>query len=379
MASISDIRLRPSMGPIAKNCPASMFMPRSVPQIIDPPNAAMATGTALHEIFKDLVYPGHEISNDGLEDYCLRHNVVMDGFYGIGWRARQMAEKWAKVSQWYQDSELEVSLHVTLDNGFVLSGTPDLFKVYGDYAVVFDLKTGLSDMNYFPQVEIYAMMLWKMNAALGLKEVHVALFSPMLEKYESKRLSADYLAGVEREYIAAMEVAETRFCVGNHCRYCKRLTSCPAIRQQVEVILNEFSSGEKEIQPEDIARARPIVKAMGAMVAQYEATEKAIVERLKVVPIDGGYELALQKVEKKSYLPVPTYALLTKEGVPADKVLEGMQITSESIDDLAGIVAPPRKKGATQKRIKEELMTLGAVQIKPYYKMIQRQTKEKEE
>ncbi len=261
------------------------------------------------------------------------------------------------------------------DNSFVLEGTPDLFNVFATYAVVFDLKTGEAEVDYFPQVELYALILWKL---WGLEKVHVALFSPMLEKYESRVYTAEYLSELEDQYIAAMEAAGIRYVPGPWCRWCKRLTSCPVNLRAIDPLCADIQGG-RVIAAADLAHMRPAIQVMEKIVAQYKALERALVERMGTIELGNGYELYLKTWNKTAFRPKETLGLLLAEGIPMEKIVERMDFTKEDIKELArespNMVPRHKEKGigATQSRLLLELEKSGATEERPATQIAQRQ------
>lgn len=357
-----------------------MFLPPGAPEVVDPPTVFSACGTALHAVFKDLIFPGKPFAEADLQPYCKKFDVTLQGYYGIAWRAFQIRDKWQTVAQWYQDNpRREKRISCTLKNGFVLEGTPDLFNVFATYAVVFDLKTGEAEVDYFPQVELYALILWKMFGATGLNQVHVALFSPMLEKYESRIFTAEYLAELEDLYIAAMEAAGIRYTPGPWCRWCKRLTSCPVNIRAIDPLCADIQSG-RVITAADLAHMRPAIHVMEKIVESYKRVERALVDQQGTIELGNGYELYLKTWNKTVFKPKETLALLLGEGIPMDKIVERIGFTKEDIKELAreSPKLVPRSKengiGAIQSRLLAALEKSGATEEKPMTQIAQRQT-----
>ncbi len=356
-----------------------MYHPDGTPEVTAPPTIFSQCGTALHAVFKDLIYPSIAFKEDDLKPYARKFEVTMQGYYGIAWRAFQIRDKWQKVAAWYKDAIQEKTIRCVLKNGFVLEGTPDLFQVFGNYAVIFDLKTGEAEVDYFPQVELYALILWKLWGAMGLEKVHVALFAPMLEKYESRVYTAEDLAAIEDHYIDNMEAAGVRYMPGPWCRWCKRLTSCPVNIKAIDPLCEDLKGG-RELGPADLAHARPAIQVMERIVARYKEVERALVERLGIIDLGNGYELFIKTWQRAGFKSKETLAHLLAEGIPMDAIVERLSFSKEDIKQLARespkLVLRTQKNGlgATQARILEELENAGAIEEKPQTQISQRRT-----
>lgn len=377
MDPTAQIRLRPSQGPVAKHCASSMYAPPGSIEVSDPPTVFSSTGSALHKVFEDLIYPGKDITKELLIPYIRDFQVTMDGYFGIHWRANQIREKWAKVSSWYLNAKSEQRIECTLKNGFVLGGKPDLWNVFEDYAVVFDLKTGEGEDDYFPQVELYALILWKLYGALGLERVHVALFCPMLERYESRVFTAEYLANLEDAYVQAMSAAGIQYAPGPWCKRCRRLTGCPVIVKAVDPLCEDIHMS-REVLPGDLARMRPAVAVMEKIIERFKLVEKGLVERFGTIDMGNGYELYQKTLMINSYRPKETLEYLLREGIPMDSIVGRLTFSKEDLKELARFhpQMKPRDKdnglGATQARILNALQEQGATEEKPRKQIAQR-------
>lgn len=365
-----QIRLRPSLGPAAKQCPSSMYHDPKKPHIGSSAFKVQSKlGTALHDVFKTRIYGGLSIKDEDLVPFVEKHNVTIAGYYGLGWRARQIAEKWSKVAGFYEGAKLETEIACTLKNGFPLRGTPDLFAVNSEFGVVFDLKTGESDYDYLAQVELYALILHKRFGAQGVKEWYVALFCPMLEKYTNVRLTAEYLDQLEDFYCKSMDEAGVKYVMGANCPICPRLLSCQAMIRSVDPMAAELRSG-RDITPYDIAKFRPVVKLMEQMIDNYKLVEKSLLERVGIIDLGNGYELFIKEDFQDKLKAPDTWRILTEEfQIPPQAILEHMKMTKTAVKESAQAIAVKRDKqkglGVTQTRIFKALDEQGAIEKVP--------------
>jgi len=370
MPDFKHIALRPSLAPVVKQCPSAMYVDPNMPVMRTSTNDVFSkTGTALHDVFKEVIYPGHAITVEALLPIAARYEVAMEGYFGIIWRAKKIAEKWSKLAGFYQGATLERKLSATLSNGYVLEGTPDLFSVHGEFAVVNDLKTGEKEFDYFAQVELYALMIWKQNQALGLKKVYGALFHPMLDKFTNEEISEDRLRHVEDYYTKMMLFAGMNYVTGPACAICPRLLTCPAIKKSVDPMITDMRSG-REVTALDIKAWRPMVKYLEKCVENYKVIEHALLERMGSIDLGDGYELYLKTDFQEKLKPLEAFHVLTGDfKIPPEKVIEQMKISKAAVDEAARAIAIPRDRahglGATKMKLHKALEEKGATYKKP--------------
>lgn len=371
MPDFKHIALRPSLAPVAKQCPSAMYVDPAHPEIRTVEGMVFsATGTALHDVFKEIIYPGLPLTEAALLPFVERHQVVMEGYFGILWRAKRLEERWKKVAQWYQGATLEQRISCTLSNGYELAGTPDLVQITDKgFGLVLDLKSGEKEMDYMAQVELYALIAWKRNQALGVNEFYGAIFAPMLDKYHNEKITAERLAWVEEFWVKAMAFAGVQYVMGPMCAVCPRLLTCPAMVKSVDPMVAEVRSG-REITALDIKAWRPTAKYLKTILERYEEVERALVEHMGTIDLGDGMELYLKTAMEDKLKPVETYHVLTGEfRIPPEKVLENMKVSKEGVKEAARAIAQARSRengiGATQVKIMKALEAQGATYKKP--------------
>ncbi len=365
------ISLRPSLAPVAKICPSAMYQVPGRPEIRPVAQVGFsATGTALHAVFKDRIYPVQTITDADLSPYVERYNVELEGYYGIGWRARRVAEKWAPLAGFYQGAKLEQTITATLSNGFVLTGTPDLWNVFSEFGVVFDLKTGEKDLDAIPQVELYALILHKRFAALGVKEWYVAQFNPLLDKYTNIKITAAQLDELERFWVAHQERAGISYAIGPMCAYCPRMTSCPAMLKSIDPLAAELRA-DREVSPYDIAKFRPSILVMKKIVEMFEVAQKALLERHGIIDLGDGYELYMKEDFQDKLKPLESWKILTAEpfNIPAESILAELSMPKGAVKEAVRAIAVPRHRekglGVMQKKVLDTLAASGAIEKVP--------------
>jgi hypothetical protein len=318
-------------------------------------------------VFKDRIYPAQPVTDADLAPYIERYNLELEGYYGIGWRARKVAEKWAPLAGFYENAKLEQTITATLANGFVLTGTPDLWNVFSEFGVVFDLKTGEKDLDAIPQVELYALILHKRFAALGVKEWYVAQFNPMLDKYTNIKISAAQLDELEKFWVAHQTRAGISYVIGPMCAFCPRMNSCPAIIKSIDPLCAEMRA-DREVGPYDIAKFRPAIQVMKKMVEMFELAQKALLEKHGIIDLGDGYELYLKEDFQDKLKPLESWNILTSEpfNIPAERILAELSMPKGAVKGAVRAIAVPRHRekglGVMQKKVLDALAASGAVE-----------------
>jgi len=367
---MNNIKLRPSLAPVAKQCSSAMFQDPERPEIRTSALEVFSnSGTALHAVFKDIIYPGLALTDEALMPYLDKYNVTLQGYYGIGWRAKQIQEKWQKVAHFYQGAQLEQTISCTLKNGYVLTGTPDLFAVNSEFGVIFDLKTGERDYDAFPQIEMYALILHKKYGAMGVKEYFGGLFYPMLEKYTNQKITVEYLDHLEDWWCNKMLFAGISYTTGPLCNVCPRLLSCQAMIRSVDPMAAELRL-DREITPHDIKKFRPTIKMMEKMVENYKLVERALLDRFGVIDLGNGYELFLKEDFRDHLNTIESWRILTEEyQIPPVEILKGMKLSKEAVKESARCISVPRDRerglGVMQKKLFAALDAGGAMEKVP--------------
>lgn len=385
MNDLAYLEFRPSMAPGFFQCPSYCYRVPGEPRQASTPNVFSATGTALHRVFYEFIYPGIAMTEEKLKPIASELNVSMDGYYGIKWRAFQVLERWERLRAYYTSPFREQLIKATLKNGLAVEGTPDMYQLCGEHALVFDLKTGEQDVDYFPQLQIYALILYLMYGHTGLREFYCTVYSPMLEKYETRVYSAAFLEDLHDQLVARMDKAGHEYALGVHCKYCKRLTRCPEALNAIDPLCEKMrmveikKSGTGEIVPADIARMRPAVLVMEKVIERYKLIEKTLLDRFGVIDLGNGTELFYRVTPEAEFDPFKAYEVLRKLGQQLEGILAAMKINKTAVVELAKADAADRKargEGGTQKaKVQEYLDAMyaaGACEDKPAKKVATR-------
>lgn len=348
----SEIFYRPSMSPGVSQCASYMMRPEGL-DIQEEAGERADLGTALHELFYSHVYPRRVIDDFTLAQLADRHQVDVDGYEGISWRARKMEKQWGFLQEFYLNARREEKIGYMLPNGKPNEGTPDLWTLLGDEgsesACVLDLKTGLSDEDHRSQLLDYCLIIHKTT---GVEDFYASVFNPMQDYYETWHWTlADVLAW-EKELLRKMTVVGKEFRTGKACRYCPNLLNCPAHLKAVVPYYKPDRAADgplmvRKITPEVIREVRPLMQHLAKVVDAYKDIERGILEQFGTIDLGDGHELALATRFKKVYDASKSIPVFEKMGLGQERVIQSLRLTTEAVEELAAMVAPPRAKGKT--------------------------------
>ncbi len=356
----SEIFFRPSMAPGVSQCASYMMRPDGL-DIREEPGERADLGTALHDLFYSHVYPRRIIDAFTLAQLADRHQVDVDGYEGVTWRARKMEKQWTQLQDFYLDAHREEKIGYMLPNGLPNEGTPDAWNVITEdthrYACVLDLKTGLTDQDHRAQLMDYCLILYKVH---GIEEFYASVFNPVQDYYETWHWTLTEILGWEKELIRKMTVVGKEFRSGPACRWCPNLIRCPAHLDAVKPYYQPDNAGQRQIAvqkitPETIRQVRPVMQHLAKVLEAYKDIERAMLDQFGTIELGNGQELALGTRYKKVYDVPKSIPVFEKMGIGMERVLQSLRLTSEAVEELAATVAPPRAKGKTIQLAKDLL------------------------
>lgn len=364
----ANLDLRPSKVPGFCQCPGFAVVADKPYRIIasDEDMKPATLGTALHAVFRDYITQNKATNAQNLAPYIEKYNVPYEGYMGLRRKAMVMEQNWGKhMAQFFNKPYREREVGYKIEGERVLKGTPDLFQLMGEYAMVLDLKTGEVDLDHMKQLETYALILFRLYENTGLQEVYCYQWNPVLESYNGVKFTAKQLEEFEKFLMSQATKITNKYpdvCleykIGVWCGYCENVEVCPAHRRafmQVEQMV-------PKITVEQISTVRPIIKAMGKIIKMYEDTEKALLTKYGTINLGNGYMLAYNDRHDRGYDVPATIRILSKDfGVPTDVIAKHLSIKSSSIDAIAKEIAPQGGKGKKIKEVKEHLEKNDAV------------------
>lgn len=355
------INFRPSKAPGFMQCPGYCMEPERPYELIESDKSLeFATlGTACHDVFSTLIVKQKKISNDLLIPFCEKYNVPFDGFMGLARKAYLMEKKWNEnLAQFFTNPITEKKIKGKLPNGVVYEGTPDLHQLNGDYALVLDLKSGETDLDYKFQLLTYCLLIYRENIATGLNTFYCYVWSPVIDSYVGFKVSEEELLSFEKELCKQFELVGKRYKSGPWCSYCDMLEICPQHRRAFLKLETQLPI----ITVEQIAATRPIIKSMEKLIELYDATEKALLEKYGSIDLGDGHELCYKTVMKDTLdAPKTLQVLMEKFSIPPEKIGPHMKLSKTAVNEVASENAPPRGKTKYTKLVIDTLRDSGAI------------------
>lgn len=353
-------KFRPSKAPGFMQCPSYIMEYERPYQLLESDESMEFAnlGIACHDLFAQLIVPGEKVTQENILPFCEKHNVEYEGFMGLARKAFLMEKKWQEnLAKFFIGAQSEQFVSAQLSNGETVQGTPDLFKLHGEYALILDLKSGETDLDYTYQLMTYALILYKLHGAAGLETFYLYMWAPVIDSYIGIEITGADLEAFEVELIEQWQKVGKEFKPGPWCGYCDNLEVCPSHRNAFLQMEDQVS----KITIDNIAQARPIIQAMKKIVEKYENTEKALLEKYPVIDLGDGHELYHQTIMKKSFSAPKVVETLSKDfGIGLDKIGPHLKITKKAIEEISGDNAPPRGKTKYRKEVIESLVANGA-------------------
>jgi hypothetical protein len=247
-------------------CPRSFQMERGLP---DNSNPDSERGTRIHA-----AYAGEPVTLEPEEQDILESIQLME-FAALGqWAA--MIE--AKQDEWAVKEMREWRMWLLNSQGDKLfSGQADVVHVVGRDALVLDAKTGRGEVPKADEnLQLRALAVLLHEQFPGLQTITVGIIAPlvsgqvMLCQYDKGSLEM-----AKHELLKILSAATSQHAelnAGDHCKYCKALSVCPAARKEVETFsaLTIHQTG-LSIPDSDIATLRDKCGPAKKMIAAIEA------------------------------------------------------------------------------------------------------------
>jgi hypothetical protein len=357
----SVVNFRPSKAPGFMQCPGYCMEPERSYKLLDSDKSLeFATlGTACHDVFSSVIVKQIKVTNEILVPFCEKYNVPFEGFMGLARKAYLMEKKWNEnLAQFFSDPVTERKLKAKLPNGYEYEGTPDIYQLNGDYALILDLKSGETDLDYKYQLMTYCLLLYRQNVTTGLNTFYCYIWSPVIDSYNGFKISEDDLLAFEKELCKQFELAGKQYKSGPWCSFCDMIEVCPSHRRA----FLQLESQVPQITVEQIATTRPIIKAMQKIIDLYDATEKALLEKYGKIPLGDGHELYQQTVLKDTLdAPKALQILMEDFSIPPEKIGPHMKLSKTAVTEVASENAPPRGKTKYTKLVIETLRDKGAI------------------
>jgi len=317
--------------------------------LIDTYNDAADDGTDAHRLMAS--WP------DGDAPKYLTDELSADARIGYFTAAKMWREN---ISAWMPDSEAEVEL---ASDG--LTGHIDRLAVIAvkRAAVVHDWKFGRKDVSHKHQGFGYAFLVLRKYPDVDTVTVHFGW--PRTQELESYTVTRERAEQWDRERRERIEKWDGKFCTGDHCAHCPRLSTCPAQRQlvkrDVEVLTTVGIPDVTAMEPAQLVDFHRRLAVLSAVLDSAKKSTRMEVERRGDVLSGDGHVLHL--VEENGPRKVDTlkaWPVLNRE-LDADELAPCISV---SIGDAEEAVAKKAGKGngsKAKRALAAELEAVGAI------------------
>jgi len=366
---LANIYYRPHKAGLADQCPSSMLRnPNFIPKTVVGVRANL--GTAAADLFGNVITKGLKLTDELIDDYANKHNVAVDGFEGLAWRAKRLDSKYQKMLEkgFLEQPVAEETFTSILANKYTYTYRPDLYEIHGSWAVIVELKMGEVDTGWDLQSRDYALAMIRSAMADGIKKFYCIVLAPIADYYSVKSYTIDELKDFEKKLIANMNKAGTDYVTGPLCQYCDNLLNCPQIKRSIDPIsqsIMKVKPNNITITGEEIQQWRPVIKAMKKICKVYEDTEALLLDRMGTIPLGDGTELYYREQNKKEIDIQGAISVMCDDfGVKKEDFISRLSIGTGDIEALSASTAPPRKKAAQLKAVWEEMKEKDVMKLK---------------
>jgi len=343
--------MRCSSLPLLMLCPGSGRTDGGV--LIDTHNDAADDGSDAHRLMAS--WPGGDAPK------YLTDELSEDARIGYFTAAKMWREN---ISAWMPNSEAERSL---LDEyeGSLLTGHIDRLSIIPEKktAVVLDWKFGRKDFSHKHQGFGYAFLVLMVHTGIDTVTVHFAW--ARTQELESYTVSRDRAVQWYREIVERIEKWDGRFCTGDHCAHCPRLSTCPAQRQlvkrDVEVLTTVGIPDVTAMEPSQLVDFHRRLSVLSAVLESAKKSTRMEVEKRGDVLSGDGHVLHL--VEENSPREVDTLKAwdVLNQVLPPEELAECLTVRIGEVEDRVAKKAG-RGNGAKAKRLlAAELEAAGAI------------------
>ena len=295
------MRLSASAIPRAMRCSASIIEPK-IPY--DDKNEQAEVGTIVHDLLAKYILGDRE-------DKHLDKNIQELFQQGIDIWEDKLKAKFPDPRPEHGFTTLE-SIDMSHTTADVVSYIPDKQLVR-----IADWKTGEYDPDAVLQLKTYALAA---AFEYGVKNAEVAIAWIKDDYVEWQSYTLLELTNWHSD-IMTMEKnllkRGPKYTAGTHCKYCPRLTECPAIGNSIA--LSDSPTGA--LTPQLIAKYRPIVKKMETMIERFKKAQTAYVSSVGEIETEDEI-LKLITAKRKTIDHKAAMGYMDEEGIEYDTKTE---------------------------------------------------------
>lgn len=253
---------------------------------------------------------------------------------------------------------VRTELHLEDEYG---GGTIDASCIGINVADIADFKTGYRTADdHWPQLYRYAHLYFQKHAGIKFINLNIVWLRNG-GMVDTKQVTRAYIMRWWEEFVRNVLNHPDVYSPGEHCSRCQRRIDCVALgeinRGTALAIMAE--PGQLTVTRDDMARMRPRVKMLAAIIKQYdEAVRREVIEN-GPIPLDGEKELraVTNRVEKIGILPA--WEILQEKFTDAE-LGEFVTVTKGAMLDLVAAKVA-KGKGKAKDEFMDKLRAAGAV------------------
>jgi hypothetical protein len=266
-----------------------------------------------------------------------------------------------KICPWMPNSEAEIGYIDEEGSGHIdrqsLSGN-------GETAIILDWKTGRKDISHKDQGFGYARRMFLKYPALEVSTVHFCwLRTQELESYVVSRARSDEWASSLASDVLDWDGV---YHPGEHCSFCRRFSSCPALAEMQRASLTLVSSETVNLAAMDGPQLASTYRRLAPLAKQIESLQAAIKAEVGVRGgVDDGDGRRLyykqvngpRKIDTLKAWPVLS-AMLTD-----NELAECVDVSISAVESAVAAKAtgPRGAKKAAKEKLQDALAEAGAI------------------
>jgi len=350
--------IRASFLPIAAKCPGALAAGEALRVETESADVAR-NGSAVHEVCRSIVASG-ERTQTAVQAAAREHRADADEIGRMSWRAFQW---WEANSGAYPGAKTELLMQLEAGD-YRLTGHADVVSLPSDAEVrLIDWKSGfLTDADAEPQMRAYGLLACR---TYNVQRVTATVVWLRDETEQTWTWTADELETWWREIVRGWSHWDGQtFTTGEHCRYCPRLTACPAQRALMRATVSDLEALETggQIEAEGVGKLYARVQVVQQMCERFRELARAVVAAHGPIPTPDGRELALVQQDREEIIPAEAWQTLLNIIGP-DALAEACKVSKTAVLAAVAAKAPRGQKGKAKDALMDELRQGGCVRV----------------
>ncbi|MFH0982810.1 MAG: DUF2800 domain-containing protein [Planctomycetota bacterium] len=352
--------IRASFLAIAAKCPASLAVDEGL-RVTSQDADVTRTGSAVHEVCRIIVATS-ERPQEAVTAAAARNAADPDDVGRMTWRAFQW---WDANKGAYAGARTEARMELQA-GAYALTGHADVLSLpSGTEARLVDWKSGyLTEADAEPQMRGYALLAARQ---FGVQTVTATVVWLRDETEQTWTWTAEELAAWWREIVGAwMHWDGNTYIAGDHCRYCPRLTGCPAQRALMRATVADLEGVDaqdaSQIEPAKVGAMYGRVQVVEQLCERFRNLARAIVAASGPIPTGDGRELALVEQVREVIDPLAAWDTLL-DAIGAEELAGACQISKTAVLSAVSDKASRGQKGKAKDALMGDLRAKGAVKM----------------